>query len=278
MMKKTGILTMIVSILIVTFCLNVYAQQISAQVTALEKQAMRIQSQIDHAKSQGTAVMNQQVQALKNSLNHLMQQRVRVDAQIAKLESQIDELQSSSNSVLTRQIDQYNKDLSRVKQEMAGLMAKQAAKPAPPTQPAALKPNVQQVTPAVQAAPTAPGPAVQQVAPAAKPAPAAQKGANLSTQQCPSCPADSAGKASAMPKLPTLNVKPSANSKPAAVKAQVNPHPAPAVAAKPQAAGGSAVKAAPKNTIPAGAAKKIQAPSAAKKVADVKAAAAPAAK
>jgi len=277
-MNKTFILTRILSHMIVTFCLNVYAQQISAQVSALEKQATRIQSQIDQAKTQSAASMNQQVQALKNSLNHLMQQRVGVDAQIARLESQIEQLQNSSSSVLTRQIDQYNMELSRVKQEMTSLMAKQSAKPAAPTQPAAVAPSVQQMAPAGNAAPAGQGPAVQQMAPATKPAPAVQKGANLSPQQCPSCPGDSAGKPSALPKLPpTLNVKPSAAGKPAAVKAQANPHPIPAVVAK-QVTGPPAAKAAPTTAISVGAAQKTPAPADKTAAADVKAPTASAAK
>lgn len=256
-MKKTGILTMILAILIVTFCLNVYAQQTSAQVAALEKQAMRIQSQIDQAKQQSAAVMNSQVTALKNSLNHMMQQRVNVDAQIAKLESQIEDLQKSSNSVLSRQIDQYNKELSKVKQEMSSLMAQPSPKAAAPAQPAAVAPNVQQNAPAGNAAPAIQGPAVQQMPPAAKPAPAAQKDANLSTKSCPTCPADSAGNPAPVAKQPTVSVNPAAAGK-HAVKAQANPVPVPASA-----------KAAQPTTISVGAAQKT--PASDKTVANVQA-------
>jgi hypothetical protein len=203
MMKKTGILTMIVSILIVAFCMNVYAQQISAQVSALEKRADRIQSQIDQAKKHSAASMDQQVQALKTSLGHLMQQRVRVDAQIAKLESQIEGLQSSTNSVLTRQIGHYSNELAKVKQQISSLMAKEkeAAKAAqkPPVAP---QPAVIQKVPAPAA-----------TKPAAKAAPTAQKKSPASAaKECPSCPKQPAAKV-----LPGPKARLTADSRPAAV-------------------------------------------------------------
>ena len=54
-MKKTVILTMILSILMMAFCLNSYAQDLSSEITTLEQKAERIQSQINQAKQQSNS-------------------------------------------------------------------------------------------------------------------------------------------------------------------------------------------------------------------------------
>ena len=51
-MKKTLMLTIICSIFVVASCLNVNANDVSAQVQALEQQAARMQNQINLAKQQ----------------------------------------------------------------------------------------------------------------------------------------------------------------------------------------------------------------------------------
>lgn len=160
-MKEKAVLTMIVSILAIAFCLNSFAEDFSAQVTTLEQKAQRIQSQINQAKQQSGVGMDQQVNALKSSVESLVNQRVQLDAQIARLEGQIDQIKSSAQANLDRQVAQYDKELTGVTQELAGLMAKQAAAavqskivaPAPVT-PQAAQANLPQ-TVAPQAAPAA---------------------------------------------------------------------------------------------------------------------------
>jgi outer membrane murein-binding lipoprotein Lpp len=125
-MKKTVIPTMILSILMVAFCLNSYAQDLSSEITMLEQKAERIQSQIDQAKKQNQASLDQQAKAIAGSIDSLVKQRVQLDAQIARLESQMEVIKKSAQTNLSRQIKQYNEDLGNVKQQLTGLVAKQS--------------------------------------------------------------------------------------------------------------------------------------------------------
>jgi len=63
-MKKTAILTMILSIFIVAYCLNSFAQDLTGQITALEQKADRVQNQINQQKQQAQAGLDQQVKAV----------------------------------------------------------------------------------------------------------------------------------------------------------------------------------------------------------------------
>ena len=71
-MKKTVILTMILSILIMAFCLNSYAQDLSSEITTLEQKAERIQSQINQAKATEQLSLDQQAQAIAASIDSLV--------------------------------------------------------------------------------------------------------------------------------------------------------------------------------------------------------------
>lgn len=157
-MKKTVILTMILSILMVALCLNSYAQDLSSEITTLEQKAERIQSQINQAKQQSDLGLDQQAKAIAGSIDSLVKQRVQLDAHIARLESQMEDIKKSAQMNLGRQMKQYNEELGSVKQQLTSLVAKQsnqgAQKVPEPAKPAA-----------ASAAPVAPGPAA---APAGK--------------------------------------------------------------------------------------------------------------
>ncbi|MGO9571405.1 MAG: hypothetical protein ACLP5H_28100 [Desulfomonilaceae bacterium] len=153
-MKKTVILSMILSILMVAFCLNSYAQDLSSEITTLEQKADRIQSQINQAKQQSDMGLDQQAKAIAGSIDSLVKQRVQLDAHIARLESQMEEIKKSAQTNLSRQIKQYNEDLGSVKQQLTSLVAKQSNQGAQKVNEPA-KP----VAPAGSAAPVAPGPA-----------------------------------------------------------------------------------------------------------------------
>lgn len=133
-MKKTAILTMMFSMLIVTFCLNCYADDLSGQISALEQKAGRIQNQINQAQQQTDLAVDQQIKSLTGSVDSLVKQRVQLDAYISKLESQINELKKNAQADLSRQVKSYNEELGTVKQQLSGLLAKksaQASQPAP---------------------------------------------------------------------------------------------------------------------------------------------------
>ncbi len=125
-MKKTVILTMILSILMMAFCLNSYAQDLSSEITTLEQKAERIQSQINQAKQQSNSSLDQQAQAIAASIDSLVKQRVQLDAHISRLESQMEDIKKSAQTNLSRQIKQYNEDLGGVKQQLSSLVARQA--------------------------------------------------------------------------------------------------------------------------------------------------------
>jgi chromosome segregation ATPase len=122
-MKTTRLLPILFSILFLAFCINCYAQQSTAQMSLLEHQAQRLQSQIEQAKKSSQTAMNQQIQGLRNAINNLVQQRVRIDAQIAQLESQIETIKGKSQDTLSRQLSMYNKDLNKVKAQISSILA-----------------------------------------------------------------------------------------------------------------------------------------------------------
>jgi len=176
-MKHTGTVTMILAILVLAFCLNSYAQDISAQVTALEKRAERIQSQIEQAKQASAATLEQQIKMLQGSVNSLTESRVQIDSQIASVETQIEKLKSNAQSVLNRQMDHYNQELAAVKQQISGLVSQKKTEPVAN---AASSPNPDA---AVTSAPT-PGPA----APATKPGTAGVAPGQSNAPKAPEAP------------------------------------------------------------------------------------------
>jgi chromosome segregation ATPase len=124
-MKKTVILTTILSILMMAFCLNSYAQDLSSEITTLEQKADRIQSQINQAKQQSDSNLDQQAKAIAASIDSLVKQRVQLDAHISRLESQMEDVKKSAQTNLSRQIKQYNEELGGVKQQLSSLVARQ---------------------------------------------------------------------------------------------------------------------------------------------------------
>jgi chromosome segregation ATPase len=158
-MKKTVILTMILSILMVALCLNSYAQDLSSEITTLEQKAERIQSQINQAKQQSDLGLDQQAKAIAGSIDSLVKQRVQLDAHIARLESQMEDIKKSAQTNLSRQIKQYNEELGSVKQQLTSLVVKQsnqgtqkATEPAKPAAPASSAAPVVPATPGPAAA------------------------------------------------------------------------------------------------------------------------------
>ena len=135
-MKKISILTLIVSLLVVAFGVNSYAQDLAAQITTLEQKASRIQNHIDQTKQQSQAGLKQQITFFQTNIDNLVKQRVLVDAQIAKLEAQAEEMKKSAQTSLERQVQQYKTELSNIKQQIAGLVAQKNAGPAQPAKPA----------------------------------------------------------------------------------------------------------------------------------------------
>lgn len=131
-MKKTAILTMSLSLLIVTFCLNCYADDLNAQISALEQKAGRLQNQITQAQQQNDLAVDHQVKALAASVDSLVKQRVQLDAYIAKLESQMDELKKNAQADLNRQVKSYTEELGTVKQQISSLLAKKSAQASQP--------------------------------------------------------------------------------------------------------------------------------------------------
>lgn len=125
-MKKISML-MILSIFTAVICATAFAQDLSSQVSALEQKAERIQAQINLAKQQADAQIDQQVKAITASVDSLMKQRVQLDAHIAKMEQQMYDLKKNAQSNLSRQVGQYDEELSTVKQQISSLVAKQAA-------------------------------------------------------------------------------------------------------------------------------------------------------
>ncbi|MBI4963738.1 MAG: hypothetical protein HY913_10730 [Desulfomonile tiedjei] len=126
-MKKTAILTMIFSILIVAYSLNSFAQDFTSQITTLEQKADRIQNQINQAKQQAQTGLDQQVKAIQATIDSLVNQRVQLDAHIGKLESQMADMKKSAQSSLEKQVQQYKVELTTVKQQISGMVAQKSA-------------------------------------------------------------------------------------------------------------------------------------------------------
>jgi DNA repair exonuclease SbcCD ATPase subunit len=160
-MKNAGLLAIMASIIVAAFSLNGYAMDVSSQISTLEKQAQRIQSQIDQATQTSSTALDQQVKVLEATIDSLVKKKVQIDAQISAIEGQIDKLRTSSQAVLQRQMEQYNKELATVKQQISGLMSQKALNPASSgaaaTQPAALQP-LKPAVPSPAAAPAKPCP------------------------------------------------------------------------------------------------------------------------
>jgi predicted nucleic acid-binding Zn-ribbon protein len=161
-MKKIATMTMIVSLVVVSFGLMAYADDVSTQMILLEQRAQRVAGQIEQAKQQSAAGTEGQTNALTASIDSLIKQRVQLDSAIGKLESQLTDLKQSSNVTLSKQMQQYQTELDTIKQQMASLAAKKTAdaqqalndpaKLAPVAAPA----PAQVVAPAPVAAPAAP--------------------------------------------------------------------------------------------------------------------------
>jgi len=129
-MKKTLMLTIIGLIVVVASCLNVNADDVSAQIQALEQRADRMQSQINIAKQQSNQNLDAQVKSLRASIDSLVGQRVQLDAHIARLESQIEELKQSSSTTVNRQVKDYEAEIGNIKQQIGSLMSRKGADPA----------------------------------------------------------------------------------------------------------------------------------------------------
>ena len=130
-MKKTLTLTIICSFVVVASCLNVNAEDVSAQIQALEQRADRMQSQINIAKQQSNQNLDAQVKSLRSSIDSLVGQRVQLDAHIAKLESQVEELKQSSTTTVNRQVKDYESEIGNIKQQIGSLMSRKGAESAP---------------------------------------------------------------------------------------------------------------------------------------------------
>lgn len=175
-MKRTAILTVTLSAVLVAFCANGFADDLAAQVNLLEQKAARIQTHIDQAKKQSSAALDPQVKQLQATIEALIQQRVQIDGQIASLEQKIHSLQTTAQTTLTTQVERYDNELAEVKQQLASLAAKRAArnaaKPPEVKKPAAtIPPTPAKQTPAAPASDSSPNPA-QSPAPMSSTAPA----------------------------------------------------------------------------------------------------------
>ncbi len=118
-MRKVAVITLL---LITVVGLNCYGDDFSAQLSVLEQRADRVQSQVNQAKQQSDAALDQQLKALTGSVESLINQRVQLDAHIARLENQVDELKKTSAQNLSRQIKGYDQELSSIKQQMSSLV------------------------------------------------------------------------------------------------------------------------------------------------------------
>jgi DNA repair exonuclease SbcCD ATPase subunit len=123
-MKKARLITILIPLVLFAIALNCLARDLGSEVATLEQKASRLHNQIDQAKAANTAAMNQQIQAIQNSLNVLIQQRVAIDAQIARMEGQMNEIKTKSQANLNRQIGQYNTELQRTRSEISNALAK----------------------------------------------------------------------------------------------------------------------------------------------------------
>jgi chromosome segregation ATPase len=147
-MKKTAILTMVLSTLIVTFCLSCYASDLNSQISILQQKAGRIKTQISQAQQQSNLSLNQQIRNLSAQVDSLVKQRVQMDAYVSRLENQISDLKKAAKANLDRQVNSYNNELSAVKQQLSGLLAEKTAQTQAQAHP---QPQVHTQAPAPQA-------------------------------------------------------------------------------------------------------------------------------
>jgi chromosome segregation ATPase len=152
-MNKSLVLTVIAATAAVMLGINAYAEDNSAQMTALQQRAELIQSQMTEAKQQCGANLAGQMKSLTASIENLVKQRVQLGAQITQLEAQVEELKSNAVASCGRRMKQYEEELANIKQQMAGLAAK-SAETAPKADAAAAKNAPVQAT--GQAAPPKP--------------------------------------------------------------------------------------------------------------------------
>ncbi|MBI5569824.1 MAG: hypothetical protein HY914_07765 [Desulfomonile tiedjei] len=167
-MKKIATMTMIVSLVVVSFSLMAYADDVSTQMILLEQRAQRVAGQIDQAKQQSAAGTEAQTRALTGSIDNLIKQRVQLDSAITKLESQLTDLKQSSEASLSKQMQQYQSELDTIKQQMASIATKKTADAQQAlNDPAKLAPAPAQVAAPAPAQSPAPAPVARPAAPGA---------------------------------------------------------------------------------------------------------------
>ncbi len=145
-MNRIGMLTVLASLLVAVFCVNCHATDPSAEISILERQAERLAAQIDIAKVQSTAALNQQVVAYKTQIEALLKQRVQIDSQIAQFEAKVEQLHQDSDSQLNRQMKVYTGMMHDVKQQLSSAINKVKAAPTA-VSPAAVNPAATNVDP-----------------------------------------------------------------------------------------------------------------------------------
>jgi hypothetical protein len=129
-MKRTAIILLAATMLILNFGLTVYAEDLVSQISSLQQKAERVEAQINQAKQQSEAAMDQQIKSLMSQADNLIKQRVQMDSQISKIDTQIDDIKNSSKTNLTRQVKAYDQELVMLKQQIASLNAKKWAEEA----------------------------------------------------------------------------------------------------------------------------------------------------
>jgi exonuclease VII large subunit len=129
-MKKTAIFLLAASVLLINFGSSVHAEDLMAQIAALQQKAERVETQINQAKQQSDSAMDQQIKSLMGQADNLIKQRVQMDSQISKIDSQIEEIKNSAKTNLARQVKSYDQELIVLKQQMASLNAKKWAEEA----------------------------------------------------------------------------------------------------------------------------------------------------
>jgi septal ring factor EnvC (AmiA/AmiB activator) len=123
-MKRIGMLTVLVSLLVAAFCLNCHATDPSADISALERHAERVQAQIEEAKAQNEAKLNAQIAGYKQQVQSYVKQRVEIDSTISKLEAMIEQAKKDSDGSLGRQVQVYNGMMQDIKQQLSSAMGK----------------------------------------------------------------------------------------------------------------------------------------------------------
>lgn len=129
-MKKVSFLALALTVSMAALVLNVNAEDLASQISALQLKAERVESQINQARQQTDSQVDQQVKALISQIDNLVKQRVQLDSQIAKLEVQADEIKNSSKANLSKQMRGYDQELISLKQQISSLNAKKWAEEA----------------------------------------------------------------------------------------------------------------------------------------------------